>query len=107
MTVSVTWYHDVSDAVPREVDNAVGAAAGDILLRANRGAPRLTGALIQQSEVRRDPPGFRYVIEYHVPYAARQHWTNRTRRQWLRASADVEEGQLERTISARVRSSGF
>jgi hypothetical protein len=105
VAVSVSWYPNAGQQLSDVADRALGQASEQILERANRQAPFLTGAMIRSSRVVEVQPGF-FRIEYLVPYAAVQHQNMRFhhrhgRARWL--AIELSQTDIAQTIASRVR----
>lgn len=101
--LDIHWDERAAQAPVRQADTASRTMLDQTLEMANRDAPLLTGAMIRSSLVT-DAYDGTYAIEYHVPYAFRQHQTRRYRHTrgrafWLRDAVDKDPSQLERLIA--------
>lgn len=69
----------------RNLDRAEEKMARTILNRAKMLAPKLTGALIENGRIEKNPNGGRTIIfgDSSVPYARRRHFENRKNPQTL------------------------
>ncbi|MDR0358913.1 MAG: hypothetical protein LBJ87_05545 [bacterium] len=94
MPADFQWNQGAADRQADRVNVASGRAWKEQLDAGNRRAPRLTGRLIGSSQVVQQRSG-QFTIEYHVPYAWRQH----QRHGWMRPEL-IDVSQVERSIAS-------
>lgn len=94
MPAEFHWDQPVADRLARNVNQAAGRAWREQLDRGNRRAPRLTGRLVGSSQVVADRENV-HRIQYHVPYAWRQH----QRHGWM-SSDYIDVSEVERSIAS-------